>query len=388
MLPGLRRPAEAVPAPLMRMRLLHRSRVTCQAVVSNAADGTGKRLARRVTVPATRGLTNGCSTTAPDRYRPRTTSFGRADPHLTAGGTLAFKASPCTRWPPAPRPASTGSSSSSSASSGEAATSSSRSGWMPGSSRSRWWRRASSSACCCWARSWPSRASSCRAQPRMYGHLVVMGLFSVALPFIAHHLGRAERRLQPRRGPHRRRAAVRHPLRRDPAADRADHVQRGARHRHRSRRSGRGGRLQPGQPGGDRAGGAAGPHRCGGLVCARRRLRQAQRAGPATDDPGLLPGRLRAGHDRHPGAPARAPVGGHADRERDLRRHLARPARLGRGLPDLLPAPAQLGSDAHLAGGLPAADLGHRARGASCSASRSTSGSSPAPRWSSPGSAS
>ena len=43
-LPRLRRPTEAVPAPLMRMRLLHRSRVTCERMNPTALTVSVARL--------------------------------------------------------------------------------------------------------------------------------------------------------------------------------------------------------------------------------------------------------------------------------------------------------------------------------------------------------
>ena len=89
---------------------------------------------------------------------------------------------------------------------------------------------------------------------------------------------------------------------------------------------------------------------------------QAQHPRPAADDPGALPGRLRAGH-RHgswrSSSSARSVVADHA------RGVLAVVwlGLLGSGarVPGLLPDPRPLGRDADVAGRLPAAGLRHRA---------------------------
>ena len=92
--------------------------------------------------------------------------------------------------------------------------------------------------------------------------------------------------------------ALRHPLRRAPAARGAHHLQRplgiaiglvgvaivvG---------------FDPASLAGERARGRARAHRRGRFVCHRRRVRASQRPRPAPDDPGAVPGRLRAGDDR------------------------------------------------------------------------------------------
>ena len=109
---------------------------------------------------------------------------------------------------------------------------------------------------------------------------------------------------------------------------------------------------------------AAGAHRLIHLVCGRWRVRAALRARLAPDDPGGDAGRLRAGHhrdhgvhlriaDQLPGALRCAPGRG-----------LAWAAGVGCCVPRLLPAAGPMGRDADLPGGLPAAGVRDRAGGA------------------------